>query len=78
MISIVWTESRDLICLGLAELVGQLKAQEKQASNFTYYEAKGKLYFDQNGAKKGYGDEGGLFAILKGGPDLTESSFLIV
>ena len=56
----------------------QLKAQQIQPSNFTYYEAKGKLYFDQNGPEKGFGDEGGLFAILKGGPDLTESNFLII
>jgi len=56
----------------------QLKAQKTQPSNFTYYEDKGRLYFDQNGTQKGYGDEGGLFAILKSGPDLTESSFLIV
>ena len=58
----------------------QLKAQQKQLSNLIYYEAKGKLYFDQNGPEKGFGsgDEGGLFAILKGGPDLTESNFLIV
>ena len=56
----------------------QLKAQQKQPSNFIYYEAEGKLYFDQNESNKGYGKEGGLFAILKGGPDLTESSFQIV
>ena len=56
----------------------QLKAQQTQPSNFIYYEAKGQLYFDQNESDKGYGKEGGLFAILKGGPDLTESSFQIV
>ncbi len=56
----------------------QLKAQKTQPSNIIYFEAKGKLYFDQNETKKGYGEDGGLFAILKGGPDLTESSFEIV
>ena len=56
----------------------QLQAQRKLPSNIIYYETKGKLYFDQNGTQKGFGEEGGLFAILKGGPDLTESSFLIV
>ena len=56
----------------------QLKAQKTQPSNFTYYEDKGRLYFDQNGTQKGNGDEGGLFAILKGGPDLMESNVLIV
>jgi len=56
----------------------QLKVQQKQPSNLIYFEAKGKLYFDQNGNKQGYGEEGGLFAILKGGPDLMESNVLIV
>ena len=56
----------------------QLKAQQTQPSNVIYFEAKGKLYFDQNGTKKGYSEEGGLFAILRGGPDLTESGFQIV
>ena len=56
----------------------QLKAQQTLPSNIIYFEAKGKLYFDQNATEKGYGKEGGLFAILKGGPDLTESSFQII
>ena len=56
----------------------QLKAQRTQPSNVIYFEAKGTLYFDQNGTKKGYGEDGGLFATLKGEPGLTESSFQIV
>ncbi|MDA0258938.1 MAG: hypothetical protein O2972_09645, partial [Cyanobacteria bacterium] len=56
----------------------QLKAQRKESSNLIYFEAKGKLYFDQNGDESGYGEDGGLFAILKGGPDLTESAFRIL
>ncbi|MEC8687853.1 MAG: ELWxxDGT repeat protein [Cyanobacteriota bacterium] len=56
----------------------QLKSQKTQPSNLIYFEPKGKLYFDRNGSDPGYGDDGGLFAILKGGPDLAESSFRIV
>ena len=56
----------------------QLNAQKTQPSNLVYFEPKGKLYFDQNGSDPGYGDDGGLFAILKGGPDLAESAFRIV
>ena len=43
-----------------------------------YFEPKGKLYFNQNGDESGYGEDGGLFAILKGGPDLSESAFRIL
>ena len=56
----------------------QLKAQRNESSNLIYFEAKGKLYFDQNGDQAGFGEHGGLFTILKGGPDLTESAFRIL
>ena len=38
--------------------------------DFLYDEKKGGLYFNENGAGKGFG-EGGIIAILKGGPNLT-------
>ena len=56
----------------------QLKSQRSQASNLIYFEPKGRLFFDQNGSDPGYGDDGGLFTILKGRPDLSESAFRIV
>ena len=56
----------------------QLKTQQSQASRFIYYEPQGELYFDRNGDQPGYGKNAGLFAVLKGGPDLTESNFKIV
>ena len=56
----------------------QLKAQRQESSNLIYFEAKGQLYFDQNNDQNGFGEDGGLFAILKGGPDLTESAFRIL
>ena len=56
----------------------QLKTQQSQASKFIYFEPQGKLYFDRNGERLGYGKNAGLFAVLKGGPDLTESNFKIV
>ena len=38
--------------------------------DFLYDEKKGGLYFNENGADKGFGD-GGIIAILKGAPGLT-------
>ena len=42
----------------------------KQDFDFLYEQKKGGLYFNKNGADKGFGD-GGIIAILKGAPDLT-------
>ncbi|MEC8215272.1 MAG: ELWxxDGT repeat protein, partial [Cyanobacteriota bacterium] len=56
----------------------QLKAQQSQPSQFIYFEPKGQLYFDRNDEQTGYGKNAGLFAVLKGGPDLTESDFKLI
>ena len=56
----------------------QLKTEQEQTSNIIYFEPKGQLYFDRNDDQPGYGKNAGLFAILKGGPDLTESDFKII
>ena len=49
------------------------KKLAKQDFDFLYDEKKGGLYFNENGAEKGFGD-GGIIAILKGAPDLTASN----
>ena len=41
--------------------------------DFLYGQKKGGLYFNENGADKGFGD-GGIIAILKGAPDLTSDN----
>ena len=46
------------------------KKLAKQDFNFLYDQKKGGLYFNENGAEKGFGD-GGIIAILKGAPELT-------
>jgi len=46
------------------------KKLAKQDFDFLYDEKKGGLYFNENGAKKGFG-KGGIIAILKGSPNLT-------
>ena len=49
------------------------KKLAKQDFDFLYDEKKGGLYFNENGADKGFGD-GGIIAILKGAPDLSSSN----
>ena len=46
------------------------KKLAKQDFDFLYDEKTGGLYFNENGADKGFG-EGGIIAILKGAPDMT-------
>ena len=45
--------------------------------DFLYSQKKGKLYFNENGENKGFGD-GGIIAILKGAPDLTSENFTFI
>ena len=58
----------------------ELKQLSKQDYDFVYFEKKGQLYFDGNGIDKNWGssDEGGLFAVLKGKPDLTVDDFTVL
>ena len=49
------------------------KKLAKQDFDFLYDQKKGGLYFNANGADKGFG-EGGIIAILKGAPDLTSDN----
>ncbi len=49
------------------------KVIAKQEFDFLYDQKKGGLYFNENGADKGFGD-GGIIAILKGAPDLTSGN----
>ena len=49
------------------------KKLAKQDFDFLYDQNKGRLYFNENGSDKGFGD-GGIIAILKGAPDLTANN----
>ncbi len=53
------------------------KKLAKQDFDFLYDEKQGGLYFNENGADKGFGD-GGIIAILKGAPDLTSRNLEFV
>lgn len=48
----------------------KVKKLAKKGVDFLYDQKKGGLYFNENGADKGFGD-GGIISILKGAPDLT-------
>ena len=50
-----------------------VKKLAKQDFDFLFDQKKGGLYFNENGADKGFGD-GGIIAILKGAPDLTSDN----
>ena len=58
----------------------KLKRLSKQNYDFVYFEKKGRLYFDGNGTDKNWGNrnEGGLFAVLKGKPDLSVDDFTLL
>ena len=49
--------------------------QSERASAIIYYQPLGELYFNQNGREPGLGNrkESGLFAILKGAPELNRA-----
>ena len=66
--------------LGVAKSKRALKRFGKQSYDFVYFEPKGKLFFNGNGSDKGWGDpnEGGLFAILKGKPELSVDDFTLL
>ena len=49
------------------------KKLAKQDFDFLYDEKKGGLYFNENGADKGFRD-GGIIAILEGTPELTSGN----
>ena len=53
------------------------KVLAKQDFDFLYDQKKGGLYFNENGADKGFGD-GGIIAILKGAPELTSSNLQFI
>ena len=58
----------------------ELKQLSKDDYDFVYFEKKGRLYFDGNGSVKNWGnsDEGGLVAILKGNPELSDEDFTLL
>ena len=73
-------QGADEITFASAKNKKQLKVLGKGDYDFVYYEKKGRLFFNGNGSDKGWGDpfEGGLFAILKGKPELSVDDFTLL
>ena len=55
-----------------------IKKLEESNKTFVYNSRNGQLFFNANGIEEGCGDDGGLFAILKGSPDLSKGDFSLV
>ena len=61
----------------IASTKKELKQLMKSNADVVYDERKGKLYFNDNGAKKGWGEkkDGGLVAKFKGKPEISSDYF---
>lgn len=69
---------------GIGELdfvaVANRKASQRAArtdNDIIYEQSTGRLYFNANSNARGFGSEGGLFAILESTPLINESHFVI-
>ena len=73
-------EGAEEIRLISAQTKKQIKALSKTDYDFIYYEKKGRLFFNGNSEEKGWGNEneGGLFAILKGKPELSAEDLTLL
>ena len=73
-------QEADEISFATAATMKKLRRLSKQDIDFVYYETKGRLFFNGNGSNKGWGDQdkGGLFAILKGKPELSADDFTLL
>ena len=70
-------EGTDGGTFAIASSKKELKQLMKSDADVVYDERKGKLYFNDNGAKKGWGEkkDGGLVAKFKGKPELSADHF---
>ena len=50
----------------------------KSSADIIYVQPQGKLYFNSNGEDRGFGRNGGLFAIIDQSPALTADHLLVV
>jgi Ca2+-binding RTX toxin-like protein len=56
----------------------QLKRVAKSDADIIYQESNGRLFFNANGDTKGFGDQGGMFAILESTPFLSSDHFILI
>lgn len=55
-----------------------VKELSREDADIIYLQSKGKLIYDSNDDKKGLGKQGGVFAVMKGKPEIIEDSIQIL
>lgn len=68
------------ITFATASTKEQFRQLSRQDIDFVYFQDKGRLFFNGNGADKGWGDpdEGGIFAFMKDKPELSADDFTLL
>ena len=56
----------------------KLKRAAKIDANIIYQESNGRWLFNGNGDRKGFGGQGGMFAILESAPILSADHFILI
>ena len=56
----------------------QLMREAKTSTDIIYQESNGRLYLTSNGDTKGFGNQGGMFAILESTPFLIADHFILI
>ena len=71
-------KNQDTFAFATAENKKEFRAVSRQGHDIVYYEKKGFLYYDGNGSKNNWGkkNEGGLFARIDKGLELTVDDFI--
>lgn len=54
-----------------------LRKAARSDADILYLQSSGELFFNANGSAKGFGSDGGLFAVLEGKPALTMAQLLM-
>ena len=55
-----------------------LQSASRSSVDIIYMQPQGKLFFNSNGSDKGYGRDGGLFAVIDQNPVLTADHLLLL
>ena len=70
----------DKITFATARNAKEVKRLSRQEIDFVYFQDRGRLFFNGNGADKGWGspDEGGIFAFMHKRPELSAEDFTLL
>ena len=73
-------QGADEITFATARTAKEVKRLSRQDINFVYFQNRGRLFFNGNGATKGWGepDEGGIFAFMHKRPELSADDFTLL